>query len=477
MKWPLRYQFIATYLLVSLFTACVMFALVAFTSDLRISQLKLSYQTEEMVAEVTSWYDAEEDWEGFEAYFSSLHPQYLPYFGSRSDNPGPETDNQPPPSNTGNTPPRSPGGPKRHGVVSHSNIVLANFLDFRAGDVISKAYLNEAQPIKAKGEIVAWIIPPEATGLSLASQRELFQENFTEILKISILVGVIVSLIFGLVFSRWLLKPMDRLYSAMSSMANGRLYQQVPVTSNNELAELTIGFNKMSESITQADQKRRRLTADITHDLSTPIQVISGYIEMAQHGDVELNKDRLNIVSNELKLVERLIRDMNLLAKTDSQSLSLQMSEVPLDRLLVVVHQRFLPKCGEKHIILLLNLESMLPSLYLDEARMLQVLGNLLENAIRHTPNDGKIVISGKQFNDYCEVRIEDSGCGVAPEQLEHIFDRFYRIERARSGADGNSGLGLTIAKGILDMHGAQITAHSDGVKGTQFIIQLPYQT
>ncbi|MBM7036616.1 sensor histidine kinase [Vibrio ulleungensis] len=476
MKWPLRYQFVATYLLVSVFTACVIYALVVFTSEQRISQLKLNYQTEEMIAEIVSWYEAEKDWRGFEAYFVTLHPQYIQLAGTREDNPNPVAAEESNSLEPGETPPRGPEGPKRHGIVSQSNVVLANFLGFRVGDVISSAYLREAQPITVEGTLVAWIVPPEATGLSLASQRELFQDNFTQIFKISLIVGVIVSLIFGQVFSRWLLKPMDRLYSAMSSMAKGRLYQQVPVTSNNELAELTLGFNKMSESLTQADQKRRRLTADITHDLGTPIQVISGYIEMAQNGDVELNNERLKIVRNELKLVERLIRDMNLLAKTDSQSLSLQLSEVPLDKLLVAVHQRFLPKCEEKQIILLLNLESTLPSLYLDEARMLQVLGNLLENAVRHTPSRGKIVVSGKQCDGYCELRIKDSGCGVAPEKLEHIFDRFYRIEPARSGSDGNSGLGLTIAKGILDMHGAEIKAHSDGANGTEFIIRMPHK-
>lgn len=364
--------------------------------------------------------------------------------------------------------------PKHHGIISLEHTMLSPFLSFEIGEQVTTALLTNAEPIFVDDTQVAWIILPETTGLSLGSQLNVFLQNMHKILFFSMVCGVVASLALGVALSRWLLKPMHALTDAMSSMANGRLQQSVPIESSNELGELAKGFNRMSQSLADADQKKRQLTADITHDLSTPVQVISGYVEMAQHGALPLDDKRLETVSSELMLIQRLIKDMNLLAKTDNNSLVMQCSKVSIGELLTRVHQRFLPQCQRENILLQLTAEPALPTIELDEERMTQVLGNLMDNAIRHTPGQGSIRLSASASDTECEIVVSDTGERIEPNQLSQIFDRFYRVESSRTGVEGNSGLGLSICRALLEMQGATVRAESDGKTGSHFIIQIP---
>ncbi|MBW8190503.1 HAMP domain-containing histidine kinase [Neiella marina] len=464
MRWPIRYQLVATYLLVSMLTAGVTYALVLFTSEQRINTLTLKYQTKEMKQEVIAWYSTEQHWQGFEGYFRELHPPNFKQPNVQYEDDG----------TAGNLVSENAQRPKHHGIVTADNIALIPYLAFNVGDYIPPAFLLDAEPIQYNQQLIAWIIPPEATGLRLSSQLKVFLANIHQILFVSVAIGIIASLILAVCLSRWLLKPMHSLHSAMSSMAKGQLFQHVPVTAKNELGELAQGFNQMSSSIAEADRKRRQLAADISHDLGTPLQVISGYVEMAQAGDVDLCKSRLDVVASEVKLIERLIDDMNLLAKTDSQTLSLTMSEVPVQLLLQRVHQRFMPSCESKQIEFVLQAEEPLPTLPLDEERMLQVLGNLITNSLKHTPKGGRITLRAEQTAEYCELSVIDNGEGIDPSKLPFVFDRFYQTDTARANVEGSSGLGLSIVKGLLKVQGANITAYSDGQLGARFTIQVP---
>ncbi len=463
MRFQLRHQLTATYLLVSLITAGVTYAWVIMTSEHRLNELTLEYQTREMKQEVIAWYREEQSWEGFEAYFKELHPPSSKKPDSR------EREKHPLYAD-----PKQDPRPKRHGIVTADNISLLSYLSFKSGELIPAAYLAQAKPIYLNNQLIARIIPPEATGLSLNSRNRVFLDNIHSILMFAIVVGVITSLLLGMILSRWLLKPMDQIHQAISSMAKGRLKQKVEVKASNELGELASGFNAMSANIAQADQQKRQLTADISHDLNTPIQVISGYIEMAQHGAIELDEKRLSLIASELGLMERLVKDMNLLAKTDTKTLKLDISSVSISDLMTSVYNRFEPRCQAKDIVLVLELDDSLPTLELDRNRMLQVLGNLVDNAIRHTPKRGIVALSACVNETYCQIIVADTGCGIQTDQLPYVFDRFYRVENARSGDEGNSGLGLSISKGLLEMQGGEITVRSDGQSGSEFIVRLP---
>jgi signal transduction histidine kinase len=162
------------------------------------------------------------------------------------------------------------------------------------------------------------------------------------------------------------------------------------------------------------------------------------------------------------------------LAKTDNNSLVLQCSKVSIGDLLTRVYQRFLPKCQRENILLHLATDPALPTIELDEARMTQVLGNLMDNAIRHTPEQGSIRLSASASETECEIVVSDTGEGIDPSQLSQVFERFYRAENSRTSVEGNSGLGLSICRALLEMQGATIRVESDGKTGSRFYIQIP---
>ncbi|MDG3085032.1 HAMP domain-containing sensor histidine kinase [Vibrio hannami] len=270
------------------------------------------------------------------------------------------------------------------------------------------------------------------------------------------------------------LKPIESLTKASAAIASGDLRQEVSTHSDDEFGDLSNTFNKMSKDLSNADKQRRQLTADIAHDLGTPVQVISGYIEMAQDGSLELNQERVNTIADELEHVQRLLKDMSLLAKTDAKTLSIYTSPTEISSLLERVTRMHQLMCQKKQITLNFNCSAAMPQPQLDEERMVQVLGNLISNAVRYVPEGGKIELSSYCNESYLTIKVSDTGCGIHPDDLLFVFDRFYRSDSSRSGKSGKMGLGLSISKGLIEMQGGTIRVESDGKSGTQFIIEFP---
>ena len=455
MRIPIRNKLIATYLLISVLTALLIYLLTFFTSEQRIRTLAKEHQTQEMAQEIYHWYTAEQNWEGFPDYFKSLHPpepnreknkKLIPYDGLV----------------------------KRHGLVTSEHRALLRYLQYKPGDLVPDAYLANATPVNYQGKIIAWIIPPEATGLSLNSELQVFLDNILEILLITVCLSIFISLLMGILLARILLKPVESLTKAISAIAEGNLEQQVPTYTDNEIGDLSRSFNKMSQDLVHADKQRRQLTADITHDLGTPVQVISGYIEMAQNGELDLNQERVETIAGELEHIQRLLKDMSLLAKTDAKTLSLQLTPLNIRPVLKRVTRLYQQSCMEKQITLLQHCTDPLPTLELDEERIVQILGNLISNAMRYTPAGGEITLRSKMNKNRLIIQVIDSGCGIKPEDLPFIFDRFYRSDSTRSGTSGKMGLGLSISKGLVEIQGGTISVDSDGKNGSCFQIDFP---
>lgn len=448
----IRSKLVATYFFISALTALLIYVLIYLTSEQRINALAKDYQTKEMSQEISNWYAAEQQWLGFTQYFHRLHP---PPDKSKKDD-----------KSVNN------GVIKRHGILDANNRALLRYGDYVAGDVIPKTYLINAIPVLYNGEIIAKIIPPDVVGLSLNSELYIFLNNLREVLIIAVSIGVFISLLMGIVLARIMLRPIESLTMASTAIADGKLQQKVPVYTNDEIGTLAQSFNKMSQDLAIADKQRRQLTADITHDLGTPIQVISGYVEMAQDGMLELNQERLDTIAEELKRINRLIEDMSLLAKTDARTLSLQLSPTHIDAVLQRVAQLYQQVCSEKHIVLRLDCASDIPAFDLDEERIVQILGNLISNALRYTPEGGEIKLLAKYKSSTLIIQVIDNGCGIAPEDLPFVFDRFYRSDNVR-GTSGKMGLGLSISQGLVEMHGGTISVDSDGESGCCFKIAI----
>ncbi len=231
----------------------------------------------------------------------------------------------------------------------------------------------------------------------------------------------------------------------------------------------------MSNEIALANQRRRQLTADIAHDLSTPLQIVSGYIEAIQDGDLAPTAERMATIATELDHLRHLIQDLDLLAQTDTKTLRLQIEPLDLADFLPQTVASFKSLATERQIDLALNrLPSRLPTVQADRERLSQVLGNILNNALRHTPAGGSIAVNVARREASVQIGVRDSGEGISAETLPFIFDRFYQTDQQRSST-GKMGLGLAISKGLVEAMGGQISAESSGQnRGTTFVVTLP---
>lgn len=335
-------------------------------------------------------------------------------------------------------------------------------MGYGVGQTVPKELIQKTIPVQVDGKTIALILPDTALQFQLSPEEQLFLQRTTIAIGVAALAGVLAAVGIGFFLASRLLKPIRMLTQASQAMARGDLNQRVPVTSQDELGQLTTTFNQMSADLDHADQQRKRMTADITHDLSTPLQIISGYIEMLEAGEVTLTPQRIEIIKTELGHLRRLVGDLTTLAQVEAGALDIQLETVQPDELLKRVYQAFQPIAAHKGVALTLNVPQQAPAICADEGRMFQVLKNLLENALRYTPKDGTIEL-GAQAGAQVQLRVKDSGEGIDAEDLPYVFDRFYRADKARGGNSGKMGLGLAICKALVVAQGGSIAAESAG--------------
>jgi len=271
-----------------------------------------------------------------------------------------------------------------------------------------------------------------------------------------------------------LTRSLRELTKATQSLAAGKLGQQVPVRSQDELGELAAAFNQMSADLARAREIRQQMTADIAHELRTPLSIILGHAEALSEGALPPEAETFRIIHDEARQLNRLVEDLRTLSLSDAGELSLVREPVEPGALLERVANSYASLAGEKEIALRVNAAPELSPIYVDLERMVQVFSNLLDNAIRYTPKGGVVELSANLDGESMVFKIKDSGSGIPPEELPLIFNRFYRLDKARQRAEGGTGLGLAIAKSIVENHGGQIAVESEVGRGVTFIVTLP---
>jgi len=280
--------------------------------------------------------------------------------------------------------------------------------------------------------------------------------------------------LIGYGFASLLLRPIHNLIKASEAMARGDLKQEIEIHLNDELGQLTASFNMMSHEVTKSNQRRRQMVADITHDLSTPLQIIAGYIEIIQDETLEATPERIGIIAAEIEHLRHLVNDLDLLVQTDSKTLTLSLEPIDLAEYLPQVVKKYTPLAQAQAIELTLAPLSNLPSVQGDRERLSQVIGNLITNALRHTPAAGLIHISAQDGRGRVLLQVRDTGSGIAPDDLPFIFDRFYQADPSRN-ASGKMGLGLAISKGLVEAMNGTISVESGYIgQGAVFTISLP---
>ncbi len=275
-------------------------------------------------------------------------------------------------------------------------------------------------------------------------------------------------------FSGRISKPLRQLDAAAHAMAAGNLQVRVQPGPVREVADLARSFNRMADTLEDADRQRRQLTADVAHELRTPLSIIKGRLEGIEDGVYRADPEQVAGLLDEVSLLERLIEDLRLLALADAGQLTLAPELVDPAGLLQDARRSFAQQAQERGVALQVAAGPALPELTADPQRIAQVLGNLVSNALRHTPAGGMVALAARAQPDGVLFEVRDSGVGIAPEDLPRIFDRFFRADSSRARASGGAGLGLAIARRIVEAHGGRIWATSAPGQGTAVHFILP---
>ena len=335
---------------------------------------------------------------------------------------------------------------------------------------VTRQTLEGSYPLEIDGDVVGYVIT--RTDLRQREKNEeVFLASINRALVVTGLVAAGLALVLSLFFARSLTGPLREITAAIRLMAGGQLQQRVSIRSRDELGELAEAFNQMSADLAQSNQLRRQMTADIAHDLRTPLTVLTGYLEALRDGVLSPSTERFEVLHTEAQQLQRLVTDLRTLSLMDAGELDLNRQQVEPGSLLEQVAASYAHQAEAQGVTLRVQHDA-LPSLNVDRERLLQVLGNLVSNALRYTPQGGLVTLEAAPANGYTTLRVTDTGDGINPEHLPHIFERFYRADSAREGE--SSGLGLAIARSIVEAHGGSIQAASTPGAGTSFTISLP---
>ncbi len=334
---------------------------------------------------------------------------------------------------------------------------------------------------------------------STSAPRPRAPDFFWPIVRSFLIAGLVLAsglLLLAVIFAQRLSRPLRDITRAAQRLAGGQLDVQVRRAPIRELDELAQAFNAMARSLEQADRQRRQMTADIAHELRTPLTIIKGRLEGLQDGVYSPTPDEVDRLLGETALLERLIEDLRLLALAEAGQLPLYREPLePLD-LLESARSAFAGQAEAQGVALHVEAAGDLPQIDADPQRMAQVLANLVANALRYTPEGGSITLYANQetkderrktkdegnalqpfvlgSSSFVTFRVSDTGRGIAPEDLPHVFDRFYRADRSRTRGSGGAGLGLAITRQIVAAHGGLIWAESALGQGTTISIALP---
>ncbi len=364
--------------------------------------------------------------------------------------------------------------PNKHVIVAdETGRVVADSTGEMVGQRLSPEALAQGVPVIVNGKQVGTVLLVLGKTLELGNLEQAFLRAVNRSLLLAVLVGGGVAILLGVVLAYQITSPLRKLRMAASAIASGNLDQRVDINSTDEVGELARSFNEMAQALKANEQQRRQMIADIAHELRTPLSVIRGNLEAILDGVYPPEPEHLAPVYEEALLLQRLVEDLRLLSLAEAGELHLEKSSFDMAELLRKVIEVVRAEAQEKGINLELKAESPLP-VYADAQRIRQVLNNLLSNALRYTPSGGRITVTARRIDAGVKVAVSDTGPGIPPEELPHIFDRFWRGDRSRSRSSGGSGLGLSIAKKLVEAHGGRIEVQSKPGKGTTFCFWIP---
>lgn len=289
---------------------------------------------------------------------------------------------------------------------------------------------------------------------------------------ISFFTGLL-TLVIGFLLARRVVTPLADVIAAAQAVAAGDLATRVVVRGPDDLRGLSDSFNRMAEALERTDRQRRDLLADIAHELRTPLTVLRGKLEGIMDGVYPPDETHIAPALSQTYLLERLVDDLRLLALAEARQLPLDLRPVALDALAQQAVALFEAEAADKNIALQLHRTPPLPPVQADQQRIGQVIGNLVSNALQYVPAGGRVNLSVRACSHGVELSVSDNGPGVPEAELPHLFDRFWRGEKSRARESGGAGLGLAIAKQLVEAQGGTLTARRAPEGGLQMIVWM----
>ncbi len=462
MMRSLAFKLTLAFLFVSLVGAVLAAIFIQQRTRSEFNRFLFRQDANELISALTSYYQVSGGWEGCEQVFRDFiarrvkiwEPEIVP--GQETRDPQPPNDRLP------------------FALANKDGVIIYGVPAERIGVQVDARDLRAGIPLQVDNQVVGYLLAGAfGEGRRLPSPEFSFLQQVNQAIFISALISVAIALLLGSALARTLTRPIRELTEATKVISQGDLGFQVDIHSKDELGLLASSFNQMSADLAKSNQLRKQMTADIAHDLRTPLSLILGYTEALSDGKLQGNDEIFAVMHKEANHLSHLIDDLRIISLADAGELPLNRQKVSPAALLERAEAAFRPQAAQKNITLLVQATEDLPLLEVDPERMAQVLGNLVSNALRYTPAEGTITLSAAKEAETVTLRVSDTGPGIAPEDLPYIFNRFYRADKSRQQT-GESGLGLTIAKSLVEAHGGGIRVESQPGIGTTFILWLP---
>ena len=301
------------------------------------------------------------------------------------------------------------------------------------------------------------------------------QRAVHQLLLLATFAGIVAAIAASIFTTQRILRPIQAMTHASQRISAGDYHERIEPPSQDELGALAASFNQMAEVLERTERRRLELIGDVAHELRTPLSGIQSTLEGVVDGVLQSEPATFLGLQREVSRMQRLVQDLEELSRVETRQVLVELRPVAFNELIEAAANRLRPQFEDKEVALRLEIPPRLPRPQADANRMTQVLLNLLGNALQYTPPGGEVTVRAQSDRAQLTVSIQDSGIGIAAEHLPHIFERFYRVEKSRSRAGGGSGVGLTIAKHLVEAHGGRLRATSAGLnQGSTFTFTLP---
>lgn len=373
-------------------------------------------------------------------------------------------------------------------VADAAGLVVVSTDQAQIGQTLNASDLSAASPLTVDGQVVGYLYQPSSgapfgmpfgaqIGAQVGAQvldaaEQDFLNHATQTLTLAAAVISLLAVALGLGLSHILTRPLQHLTESIRDLPSRALGQQVQVRGTREIHALTDAFNRTSQQLADAEALRRRMAADIAHELRTPVTVLRGHLEAMRDGVFPLDQQHLAVVYDQTLHLGRLVEDVRLLTLAEANHLPLTLTQESPNAIVHDLAEGFRPLALDAEVQLQVE-EQPAPSINVDKLRLQQVIGNLLTNALRHTPPDGTITLAVTCAADHVRFSVSNTGQTLTPEDAKHVFDPFWRASDARERDTGGSGLGLAIARGLVELHHGKLWVEVAADR-TCFLIELP---